>query len=251
MRYLALAGIISFLLTACGSAPQSKNKLTVSDSTRSVKQGAFDTNWVNLFDGKTLNGWHSYGDSSAGNAWNIDDGAIHLKPGEKKGYQTQGGGDLISKDTFGNFDLTLRWKVAKNTNSGILFYVQDDKKKYPETWYTGPEIQVLDVTGAEDAHSPKHQVADLYDLIACKTHPGMPPGLWNETEIISDHGKLEVILNRVSVLTTTLWDDNWKKLIAGSKFKNMPGFGTFTSGHIALQDHGGEVWYKDVQVRKL
>ncbi|HVX52310.1 MAG TPA: DUF1080 domain-containing protein [Chitinophagaceae bacterium] len=268
MRHLIIPGIISIFLFACSNpSRQNKGRTSSSDSGSSTAaagspgntqparnnaaQGGTDTVWASLFDGKTLNGWHSYGSDAPGGAWEVESSTIHLKHGEKDGYQTKGGGDLVSNDTFENFDLLITWKVAAKSNSGILFDVQDDKKQYPETWNTGPEIQVLDITGNEDAHSPKHQAGDLYDLVACKSHTAMPPGFWNETEIICNNGNLDIIINRVNVLTTTLWNDNWKKLIAGSKFKTMPGFGVFKSGHFALQDHGGEVWYKDIKVKRL
>jgi len=249
MKYLTLATVATCLLLACG---QGEDKTNTNDSAAgSTAAPAADSGWISLFDGQTLKGWHTYGDSTVGAAWNVDSGAIHMHPGAKNGYQTKGGGDILTDSAYSNFDFKISWKVGDKANSGIMFYVQDDKKKYPETWYTGPESQVLDIDSNEDAHSPLHQVADLYDLIACTTHPGKPWGQWNDVEIISDHSKLTISLNGVQVISTTLWDDNWKKLIAKSKFKDMPGFGTFTSGHFALQDHGEEVWYKDIKIRKL
>jgi hypothetical protein len=248
MKYLTLAAITACLLMACGPGEEKPN---TTDSTTAMAAPAADSGWISLFDGQTLKGWHTYGDSTVGSAWNVDSGAIHMHPGAKNGYQTKGGGDIVTDGAYGNFDFKISWKVGDKANSGIMFYVQDDKKKYPETWYTGPESQVLDIDSNEDAHSPLHQVADLYDLIACTTHPGKPWGQWNDVEIISNNGKLEISLNGVQVISTTLWDDNWKKLIAKSKFKDMPGFGMFTTGHFALQDHGEEVWYKDIKIRKL
>jgi hypothetical protein len=247
MKRLTIELAFACLLISCGGGSQ-KNALP---DTSAAAMPAADSGWTALFNGKDLSGWHTYGDTAVGSAWNIDSGAIHLQPGAKNGYQTKGGGDVVTDSAFGNFDCKISWKVGKKANSGIMFYVQDDKKKYPETWYTGPESQVLDIDSNEDAHSPKHQVADLYDLIPCTTHPANPWGQWNHVEIISNKGKLDILLNGVNVITTTLWDDNWKKLIANSKFKAMPGFGMFTTGHIALQDHGEEVWYKDIMIKKL
>lgn len=247
MKQLTIAFAIATLFAACG---QSRQKQTFDDILPSIPASA-DSGWISLFDGKSLKGWHTYGDTTAGSAWNVDSGAIHLQRGAKNGYQTKGGGDIVTDSAFSNFDFKVSWKVGKKANSGIMFYVQDDKKKYPETWNTGPESQVLDIDSNEDAHSFKHQVADLYDLIPCQTHPGKPWWQWNNVEIISNKGKLSIILNGVAVINTTLWDDNWKKLVAGSKFSTMPGFGSFTSGHFALQDHGEEVWYKDVMIKKL
>jgi len=249
MKYLTLASIAACLLLSCG---QGDSKTNTGDSATTITAApGTDSGWISLFDGSTFKGWHTYGDTVVGSAWNIDSAAIHMKPGAKNGYQTKGGGDLITDSAYSNFDFKISWKVGDKANSGIMFYVQDDKKKYPETWYTGPESQVLDVDSNEDAHSPKHQVADLYDLIAGSSHHGNKWGQWNNVEIISNHGKLDITLNGVNVISAALWDDNWKKLIAGSKFKSMPGFGMFTSGHFALQDHGEEVWYKDIKIKRL
>lgn len=249
MKYYTLAVITSFLFMACG---QGAGKTNTADSVTQTQPAAVaDSGWVSLFDGQTLKGWHTYGDSTVGSAWNVDSGAIHMQPGAKNGYQTKGGGDIVTDSAYSNFDFKISWKVGNKANSGIMFYVQDDKKKYPETWYTGPESQVLDIDSNEDAHSPLHQVADLYDLIAGTSHPGNKWGQWNNVEIISNNGKLDIMLNGTNVISTTLWDDHWKELIAKSKFKNMPGFGMFKSGHFALQDHGEEVWYKDIKVKRL
>jgi len=210
-----------------------------------------DSGWISLFDGKSLNDWHTYGKKTAGAAWNIDSASIHLKPGVKNGYQTAGGGDLVSNDSFSHFDLRLEWKIGKKANSGIMFYVQDDTAKYKETWNTGPEMQVCDPDSNEDAHSYKHEAGDLYGLVSSTTMSAKRAMEWNQVEIISNQGHLDLYLNAVHIISTVLWDEKWKKHIAGSKFNAMPGFGSFHSGYFALQDHGEEVWYRNIRVKKL
>ncbi len=207
--------------------------------------------WVSLFDGKTFNGWHSYGKTTVGNAWKIEDGAIHLNAADKKSYQTEGGGDLVTNKAFTNFDFKAEWKISKGGNSGILFFVQDNPAKYNETWNTGLEMQVLDNDGHPDGKIHKHRAGDLYDLIACSKETVKPVGEWNKVEIIANHSTLQLILNGTVVVKTTLWDNNWQDMIAHSKFKNMPGFGMFKKGHIALQDHGNDVWFRNIQIRQL
>jgi Domain of Unknown Function (DUF1080) len=103
----------------------------------------------------------------------------------------------------------------------------------------------------EDAKIPKHRAGDLYDLIACSKETVKPAGEWNLAEIIINKGKLDLLLNGTTVVSTTLRDENWKKLVAGSKFKDMPAFGTFNTGHIALQDHGNLVYYRNIRIKKL
>jgi hypothetical protein len=210
-----------------------------------------DSGWVSLSGGNTINSWHTYGKKEAGVAWNMDSSSIHLKPGAKNGYQTAGGGDLVSNDTFSNFDLKLEWKIAKKANSGIMIYVQEDPAKYKETWNTGPEMQVCDPDSNEDSHSYKHEAGDIYDLIASKIMSAKPAGEWNQVEIVSNNRQLDLYLNDVHIISTRLWNASWEKLIAESKFKTMPGFGSFHSGHIALQDHGEEVWYRNIRIQKF
>ncbi len=210
-----------------------------------------DSGWTSLFDGNTLSDWHTYGEKTAGTAWNIDSFSIHLKSGLKNGYQTAGGGDLVSNDTFSNFDLKLEWKIAPKANSGIMIFVHEDAAKYKETWNTGPEMQVCDKDSNEDAHSPKHEAGDLYDLVSSVVMSARPALEWNQVEMVSNNSQLDIYLNDSHIISTELWGDHWKKLIAVSKFRTMPGFGSFRAGHIALQDHGEEVWYRNIRIKKI
>jgi len=202
--------------------------------------------WISLFDGKTTKGWHSYGKTSAGEAWKVVDGSLHLEAG--KGLSA---GDLITDESFEDFDLKLEWKISKNGNSGILFYIQDNPDKYKQIWFTGPEMQVLDNDGHPDGVILKHRAGNLYDLIEGKEGVVNPVGDWNQVEIISKDSKLDLILNGTTVVSTYVGDDNWRALIAGSKFKDMPDFAKVFKGHIGLQDHGNEVWFKNIKIKKL
>ena len=200
--------------------------------------------WISLFDGKTTAGWHSWKQEKVADGWKAEGGALHLDPSSPNG-----GGDLVTNDEFENFDLKLEWKISEGGNSGIIFYV-NDSPKYDDTYNTGLEMQVLDNDKHSDGKIPKHRAGNLYDLIQ---GPDVvkPVGEWNQAEIVSNKGSLKLYLNGVNVVTTTLWDDNWKKMVAGSKFKQWPDFGTFTKGHIALQNHGNNVWYKNIVIKKL
>ena len=201
--------------------------------------------WKKLFDGKTKKGWHSYGKATAGEAWKIADGTLYVDPSIKEG------GDLVTDEEYGNFDLKLEWKISKNGNSGILINIKEDAAKYNETYITGPEIQVLDNDGHPDGKITKHRAGDLYDLVKSSSEPVKPVGEWNAVEIISNKGKLQIFVNGTNVVTTTMWDDNWRSMIAGSKFKNWSDFGTFKQGKIDLQDHGNAVWYRNIEIKKL
>jgi len=207
--------------------------------------------WKLLFDGKSTAGWHRYNEKTIGKAWSADGGSLHLDTSNKKGgWQAPDGGDIVNDGVFANFDLKLDWKIAPAGNSGVMFYVQEGPQhKYP--WQTGIESQVLDNVAAEDAKFDKHRAGDFYDLIAGKPEAVRPANEWNHLEIISDHGHIVEKLNDTVVVETTLWGDEWKRLIAGSKFRDMPGFGMFREGKIVLQDHGADVWFRNVMIREL
>lgn len=207
--------------------------------------------WVLLFDGSTTAGWHTYGRDSVGKAWKVIDGALVLDTSAKKDWQTAEGGDICTNDEYANFDLKLQWKIAPAGNSGIIFYVHEDTTAYPYTWQSGPEMQVLDDARHPDGKIEKHHAGDLYDLIASAQPAAKPVGEWNDVEIKAVNGKLDLYLNGVNTVSTTMWDDNWKNLVAGSKFKDMTGFGTYHQGRIALQDHGNMASFRNIKIKSL
>jgi hypothetical protein len=204
--------------------------------------------WTPLFDGKTTKGWHTYGEAAAGQAWKVEDGVLFLDASAKEGR-----GDIATDESFDDFHLRLEWKISKNGNSGIIFFAQDDKAKYKKLWYTGPEMQVLDNEGHSDGKIVKHRAGNLYDLIAGPDDAVKPVGEWNKAEIIVQKGTLVLKLNGVTTAKTTIGDDSWKELIKNSKFskKESPDFGKVFSGHIALQDHGNNVSYRNIEIKKL
>jgi Domain of Unknown Function (DUF1080) len=209
--------------------------------------------WINLFDGKTTNGWHTYGKATAGEAWKAVDGTLMFDPTNKVDGKIVGGGDIVTNESFTNFHLQLEWKISKNGNSGIIFFVQDDPATYKNTWHTGPEMQVLDNEGHPDSKIISHRAGNLYDLIVGREGAVNAAEEWNKVDIIVNKGKLDMILNGVTVVSTHLGDDGWKELIRRSKFAKgeSPDFGKFFSGHISLQDHGDKVWYRNIRIQKL
>ena len=232
----------------CGCKSTKITSMNAAQNTLSAKEN--NNGWQLLFDGQTTNGWHTYGKKTAGKIWKIEDGALHLDAASKKTFTTEGG-DIVTDEEFDNFDLQLDWKISKNGNSGIIFYVKEDTVKYKQSYQTGPEMQVLDNDGHPDGKIFKHKAGDLYDLIASSKDATKPVGEWNHVEIIANHGKLDFYLNGEHTVSTTMWDDNWRKMIADSKFKAWPDFGTYKKGRIDLQDHGDDVWFRNIKIRKL
>jgi hypothetical protein len=241
MKYVLLA-LPAVIVIAAISLSFSKREIPTGLLPNTLSPAETDEGWVLLFDGKTTNGWHTYNKNKTGDAWKVDDGALHLT-------KTSGdGGDIVTSKEFSDFDLKLEWKISPKGNSGVMFYVKEDPK-FEAPFYTGPEMQVLDNDGHPDGKIHKHRAGDLYDLIACSKETVKAVGEWNAVEIIASKGDLKLFMNGYNVVHTTLWDDAWKKLVAGSKFKEWPEFATFHSGRIDLQDHGDEVWFRNIKIK--
>ena len=208
--------------------------------------------WQLLFDGKTMTGWRNFRKKTIGKSWVINEEAIHLdaKPNKDGHWQAADGGDIITDKPYENFDFTYEWKISNCGNSGVMFNVVE-ADKYDYVWKTGPEMQVLDNTCHPDSRFVTHRAGDLYDMIECKYQTVKPAGEWNEARIKSNKGNVEFWLNGIKVVSFTMHDDTWKKMVAKSKFKDMPDFGKAKSGHLSLQDHGDKVWFRNIKIKEL
>jgi len=206
--------------------------------------------WKLLFDGKTTNGWRAYGSDRIGDAWKVKDGVLYLDISKKDDGTTLEAGDIITEKEYENFDLMLEWKISACGNSGIMFNVVESSEN-DYTYYTGPEVQVLDNTCHPDAKIIKHRAGDLYDLISSSTETVKPAGEWNQVRIVSNKGNLELWLNGTKVVRTQMHTPEWDALVKASKFKDITGFGKSTKGHIAFQDHGNGVWFRNIKIKEI
>jgi hypothetical protein len=253
-----MAGVLVAGMLSCNNSSSGEDKKE-SDTTQKAMENTTailteeqqKDGWQLLFDGQSTKGWHKYGGAPVGSAWKAADGVLYLDTTEKKDWQIKDGGDIVTDEEFENFHLKLEWKISPAGNSGIIFLIHEDTAKYDWGWETGPEMQILDNSAHADSKINKHRAGDLYDLISSSKETVKPPGEWNLAEIKILNGKLDFYLNGENIVSTTLWDDNWKKMVAGSKFVKMPDFGTYKKGRIALQDHGNLVWFRNVMIKKL
>jgi len=250
-KIFAATAAAAIFLMACNNNPEEKS--TASSTTPATMKSA-DTDtagYISLFDGKTTAGWHNYGKTTVGSAWKVADGVLSLDTSNKKEGKIVDGGNLLTNEEFENYHLKLEWKISPNGNSGIIFNVSEDTVKYKEPYMTGPEMQVLDNDGHSDGKLFRHRAGDLYDLINCSVETVKTVGEWNLAEIICNNGKLDLVLNGTTVVSTTMWDANWNAMVAKSKFSQWPGFGTFKKGRICLQDHNNAVSFRNISIKKL
>lgn len=204
--------------------------------------------WRPLFDGKTTNGWHTYLQNEVTPVWKVVDGTLFMDADAKKNGAP--GGDLVTDEEFENFELALEWKISEGGNSGIIFCVHEDPK-FKATYLTGPEMQVLDDERHADGKIEKHNSGDLYDLKKASQRTVRPVGQWNEVRIRKKDNQLTFWLNGTEIVNTTMGSAEWNELVANSKFKTWEGFGKYSKGRIALQDHGDKVWYRNIRIRTL
>ena len=199
-------------------------------------------NWTILFDGKNVTGLRGYKmENFPWDNWKIENGTLKTLVHEK-------GVDIISKEKYKDFELELEWKVQSGGNSGIFYFANE---KGGHIWQSAPEMQVLDNIVHVDGKRTTTSAGALYDLIAPSEVVVKPVGEFNQVRIVAKNNHIEHWLNEIKILEYDYQSDNFKRLIAKSKFRDMPFFAKKTEGAIGLQGDHGEVWYKNIRIRKL
>lgn len=194
-----------------------------------------------LFDGATTTGWTTPGGKPVPAGWEIENGLITAIAGGK-------GGDIITVNQYANFELKADYRIDTACNSGIKYFFT----KYDEGGNLGMEYQILDDELAEDNKKANHLAGSLYDILPPSklTKKVNPPGEWNAIRIVSENDKIQHWLNGFKILEYNRTSSNFKDAVALSKFnKAVPAFGTVKKGHILLQEHGGEVSFRNIKIR--
>ena len=226
-----LAVFISAPLLAQDAAPA--NTLTEEE---------FRSGWSLLFDGSSAKGWRGYRrDAFPDQGWIVEDGTLRVAAGG-------GGGDIVTRRKYRNFELALEFKLSPGANSGIMYRAGEG---HPASWQSAPEYQVLDDGGYAVAADSLTSVGALYDLYAPAGKKTRPVGEWNQARIVVDADLVEHWLNGVRVVSCKLGSEDWKERVGRSKFNEYEDFGGLARGHIVLQDHGNDVWYRNIKVREL
>ncbi|HEY6208780.1 MAG TPA: DUF1080 domain-containing protein [Gemmatimonadales bacterium] len=213
--------------------------------------------WRLLFDGRTLTGWRGLGYDSVPTAhWKVTDRAIEKIASGNVPKLADGqpahGGDLMTVDSFGDFELAFEWKVAPGANSGVKYNVSEQlsMSQAPNHAALGFEYQILDDDRHEDGKLPSHRAGALYDLIAPNARKQLRPvGEWNQSRIVFRGRHGEHWLNGEKIVEFDLGTPRMDSLIAASKYRSIPGFADRREGHIVLQDHGDEAYFRSIKVR--
>ena len=218
--------------------------------------------WITIFDGKTLNGWRGYDRTDVPNAWEVNDGAIHIKGSGAGEAGAKDGGDLVFAHKFKNFELEWEWKVAKAANSGVFILIQEVEGQ--PSYISSPEFQILDNANHPDAKLGKdgnRQSASLYDMIPAKPQNSKPFGEWNKSKIMCYKGTVVHYQNDEPVVEYHLWTQQWKEMLDASKFSKdkwplayellLNCGGPNKEGFIGLQDHGDDVWFRNIKIKVL
>jgi hypothetical protein len=207
--------------------------------------------WELLFDGQTLSGWKRYGADTIGPLWIVQDSVIVCN-GAGLGEGTKGiGGSLMTLKQFGNFELTAEWKIAAGGNSGILYHVVE-KPEYAHDYETGPEYQVMDDAGWKDSLKAAQKAGSNYDMFAAPENKKLNPvGEWNTARIIYNNGHVEHWLNGEKTVEFEEGSEDYQKRYKESKWPEYPGWNVSKTGSISLQDHGANVYYRNIKIKSL
>lgn len=223
-----------------------------------------------IFDGTSLDGWRGYGKDNVPSRWSIDDGCLKFSGTGTGEGQTLEGGDIIFAHKFQNFIFEFEWKISKGGNSGVFYLAQevttekDGETRYEPIYISCPEYQILDNENHPDALlgvDGNRKAASLYDMIPAKPQNANPYGEWNKGRIMVYKGTVVHTQNDVNVLEYHLWTPQWTDMLQASKFSqekwplafellNNCG-GDKHEGYIGYQDHGDDVWYRNIRIKVL
>ena len=220
----AIAAVMSVSPAANGPAPQD--------------------GWTNLFDGSSLKGWRGYkAEDASKTRWKVQESMLTVDPGD--GSDTRGARDLITTGTYDNFELTFDWKITPGGNSGVKYFVLEDRDSA-----IGHEYQIIDDLKHADAKiGPHRQTAAFYDVLPATNRPIKPAGEFNQSRVVVNGRNVQHYLNGTRVLQYELASPALQAAIDKSKFKGIERFGKPQKGHILLQDHGDRVWYRSVKIK--
>ncbi len=254
MKKIFFIAAISFALFSCNQTGSQTIDTIQTDTIAAVNtltDAEMADGWILMFDGQTPGKWRGYNKDHFPTGWAVTDGTLQCKSSGRGEAGAQDGGDIIYDEKFQNFELSLEWKISEGGNSGILYLAQEIPDK--AIWQSAPEMQVLDNTKHPDGRDGVHSAGALYDMIGVDQSKVKPVGEWNQAKLLVYKGLVEHWLNGEKVVEYHLWTPEWKEMVAKSKFPqyNPDWVNVAQEGFIGLQDHGDDVWYRNIKIKKL
>jgi len=252
MKKIMMIAIAVLFFISCRNKPTKNAALQQQTETDlSMTEATNNEEWMVLFDGTSFDRFKEYLKEGVSEHWKIEDRAmVFYPPKERKPKEAF---NLITKDSYTDFVLSLEWKISEGGNSGIFWGVKEDER-LSEAYETGPEIQVLDNEKHPDAKAGKtHQAGALYDMVAPLKDATKSAGEWNTCLITINHKTNQgiVVLNGEEIVTFAVNDPEWGAMVANSKFATWTDFGKYPTGKIGLQDHGDGVAFRNIKIKEL
>lgn len=202
--------------------------------------------WQILFDGQTTNGWQIF-KARKNNTWEVVDGVLHCKALNETTGDGNERSDLMTSAEFENFELAFDWKIGVQGNSGIMFRVTEE---FEQPYYSGPEYQLMDDPGFPN-ETPDHLTGSNYGMHVAGKTKLKPAGEWNMSKLVVNKNQVEHWLNGEKVVEYELNSPEWQTLKKASKWNEARGYGASPKGHIVLQDHGSEAWFRNIKIKTL
>lgn len=233
-RFLILALGLSLSLTACQPAE--------TEDAMSQDATSAEAEWISLFDGENFEHWRGYKQEDMPEGWVVDEGAMYASaPGA--------GMDILTRETFTDFEFEFEWKVEEGGNSGVMWHVDEAAGDYP--WMTGPEYQLLDDAAFNDGQVNKNSAGSNYDVQAPSEAVTRPAMEWNEARIVVNGTHVEHWLNGLKVVEYEKGSEAHQAMVAESKWTGYENYGTTSTGHIAIQGDHGAVWFRNLRIKRM
>jgi len=241
-RPVVTAVVVATVLGGCGPARQSSTDSGRPNDSPAVATAApqpVDTNWRSLID-SSASAWRGYKTNDLPAGWKVVDGTLSKEKAVR---------DIVTRDQFGNFELTLDWKLSRGGNAGLFYRGTEE---YDAVYWSAPEYQLLDDAVHVDRLNPMTSAGAAYDIYPAPAGHAKPGGQWNSTRLVVNGSHVEHWLNGFKLLEYELGGPEWTAKVKASKFSTYPNYGRAARGHIAIQgDHEGALALRNIRIREI